>query len=141
MPFTLILRGGIIGLNKDGAAPLLFGAEPASYTLPANENDYWGRFSVTEPSQVTATINWSDLAVDLDIELSNESGKILATSNGTNTTRKVDPVLGPGTYLVHAHRVLPTSIAAVPLRVALSRTPPPPPRTTSSQGTPPLPRR
>jgi hypothetical protein len=139
MPFKLSLRGGIIGSVREMAAPLLLGAEPVTYTLPANENDYWGRFSVTEPSQVTAIINWGDLAVDLDMELSNESGKVLATSKGTNTTRKVDPVLEPGTYLVHAHRALPTSAAAVPLRVTLSRTPAPPPRTTSSQGTPPPP--
>jgi hypothetical protein len=118
--------------SKEAATTLLIGAEPFTYTLPANENDLSRSFSVTERSKVAAVLNWNDRAIDLDMELKDESGRVIEASHGTITTEKVDPVLEPGTYMVHIYRSLPTSRAAVPLRLTLTRAAQPA-RSSSSQ--------
>jgi hypothetical protein len=107
--------------GKEAATTLLIGAEPFIYTLPANEKDLSRSFSVTERSKVSAVLNWNDRAVDLDMELKDESGKVIDSSHGTITTEKFEPVLERGTYTLHVYRSLPTSMAAVPIRLTLNR--------------------
>jgi hypothetical protein len=122
-PITVNLRSVTSFSSKELAAPLVVGAEPIAYTMPANETDYWGRFSVTERSKVAGVLNWSDAKVDLDMEFWNDSGsKALARSFGTMTTtaERVEPTLEPGTYLVHVYRSRPSSTAAVPFRLTLT---------------------
>jgi hypothetical protein len=119
--------------SKEAATTLPIGAEPFTYTLPANENDLSRSFSLTERSKVTAILSWNDRAVDLDMELKDESGKVIVFSRGTITTEKFEPVLEPGTYMVHVYRSLPTSRAAVPLSLTVNRAAQLPARSGSSQ--------
>jgi hypothetical protein len=118
--------------SKEAATTLVIGAEPFTYTLPANVNDLSRSFSVTEQSKVKAVLNWNDRAVDLDMELKDESGKVIAASRQTITTETVEPVLERGTYTLHVYRSLPTSMAAVPIRLTLNRIAQPA-RSSSSQ--------
>ncbi len=119
--------------SKEAATTLLIGAEPFTYTLPANENELSRSFSVTERSKVTAVLSWNDRAVDLDMELKDESGKVIDASHGTITTETVEPVLERGTYTLHVYRSRPTSMAAVPIRLTLNGAAAQPARSSSSQ--------
>jgi hypothetical protein len=124
-PITVNLRSVPAGSSKELAAPLMVGAAPVTYTLPANENHYWGRFSLMERSKITAVLNWSNAQVDLDVEVWNDSAsKALARTNRTQqiTTEQVEPVLEQGTYLVHIYRTPPTSLAAAPFQLTLTGT-------------------
>jgi hypothetical protein len=92
--------------SKELAARLVVGVEPVVHTLPANEKDYWGRFTVTDRSKITAVLNWKDAHADFDMEVSYDSGdgKAIDRGHGMNTTAKVERPLDPGTYLVHVYR-------------------------------------
>jgi hypothetical protein len=118
--------------SKEAATTILIGPGLFTYTLPANENDFSGVVSVTDRSKIATVLNWDDRAVDLDMELKDEGGKVIASSHGTIPTEKFEPVLEPGTYTLHVYRARPTSMAAVPLRITVNRAGLPA-RSTSSQ--------
>ncbi len=120
-PFTLTLRGAALHSSKEQAAPLSVTGATATYTLPANVNEYWGRFSVSERSKVTIVLNWNDSDIDLDMELKDDRDRDVDSSRTTTTTEKIDKILDAGSYLIRIYRDRPTGMGAVPLRLSVTR--------------------
>jgi hypothetical protein len=82
------------------------GADPVSYALPDNQNDFWVTLTVPAGSRLTPVLNWTDQAVDLDYEVFRGAADRIAfaRTRGTIPTRGLDRPLDPGTYLIHVYR-------------------------------------
>jgi formylglycine-generating enzyme required for sulfatase activity len=124
MPFTLTLRSAAQYSSREQAAPLSANGGAAVYTMPANDNEYWGRFSVPERSQVATVLNWAESSIDLDLEIMDAVGRVIDSSKhgvGT-TTERVDRVLDSGFYLVHVYRDTGTGAGAASIYVTVTLT-------------------
>jgi hypothetical protein len=102
-----VVPAGATHFTRETAAVMAAPAE--SHELPRNERDYWIRFTVPERSSVEPSLNWTNLAVEFEFEVFQEStGRLLiASSRGqTNVPRKLMRPLNlePGTYSIHVHR-------------------------------------
>jgi hypothetical protein len=70
--------------------------------LDISDHDDWYSFTVTDYTEVTASI--TGLQSDLDIAIVDSAGNPVVTSdNGSNTDEIVTTVVGPGTHYVHVY--------------------------------------
>jgi hypothetical protein len=114
--------GAALYSRREQAAPLSVNGA-ITYTLPANENDFWGRFNLSEQSKVSVVLNWSESAIDLDMELKDDRDRQIGSSAGSGIVEKIEPssVLEPGGYLVHVYRYRSTGAGAVPIRLSVTQ--------------------
>jgi hypothetical protein len=113
MPFTLALRGLTLYPSKDKAADLEIGAPPLPGTLPADGNNYWARFRVSQGTRVQIVLNDPQNALRLSLE--NDRGPLPVWPK----ERTIDSTLPPGIYWVHVNRTAGTG--AVPFHLSLQR--------------------
>jgi hypothetical protein len=113
MPFTLALRAVVLYPSKDRAADLEIGAPPLPGTLPADGNNYWARFRVSQGTRVQIVLNDPQNALRLSLE--NDRGPLPVWPK----ERTIDSTLPPGTYWVHVNRTGGTG--SVPFHLSLQR--------------------
>jgi hypothetical protein len=118
-----VTPGAPLHSSREQAAPLSADGGAATYTLPANEKDYWGSFTLSERSKVAVVLNWSESAIDLDMEVKDGRDMQIGSSAGTGNTEKIEPssILEPGSYLVHVYRYQSTGMGPVPIRLSVTR--------------------
>jgi hypothetical protein len=99
--------------SKDRAADLEIGAPPVPGTLPADGNNYWARFRVSQGTRVQIVLNDPQNALRLSLE--NDRGPLPVWPK----ERTIDSTLPPGVYWVHVNRAGGTG--SVPFHLSLQR--------------------